>query len=226
MAYPASRRVRSPRRARLCYILALSALREGAGRGELLGLCLRDGAIGETTGRADALESLLTAVAAGDRAAFRELYRRTAPKLYAIVRALIRNKERSDEILQDAFVRIWRNAARFDPVKGSAMTWLSTLTRRLAIDDLRRRVEPVRSLDADEALQNTLAAEVPDPEPVASGRLGRCLERLRQDYRRAVLLAYIHGFTYEQLSQRLDKPVGTVKTWVHRGLANLRTCMG
>jgi RNA polymerase sigma-70 factor (ECF subfamily) len=82
---------------------------------------LQGGTIGEADARlTDTLERLLTRVASGDRSAFRELYRATAPTLYAVVRALIRNQERSDEILQDAYVKIWRNAKRFDPQKDGA----------------------------------------------------------------------------------------------------------
>jgi DNA-directed RNA polymerase specialized sigma24 family protein len=107
----------------------------------------------------DSLEQVLAKVAKGDRQAFREIYSRTSPQLFAMVRALMRNRERSEEILQEAFIRIWRNADKFDPAKGSAIAWLATLTRRVAIDDLRRRPEPVCSFDADDALLNSLTDE-------------------------------------------------------------------
>jgi RNA polymerase sigma-70 factor (ECF subfamily) len=174
----------------------------------------------------DNLDDLLISVASGDRPAFRELYRLTAPRLRAVVRALIRDPERSKEIIQDAYVRIWQNAAKFDRTKGTASAWLVTLTRRLAIDELRRRDLPVSSLDEDESLMNTLAADFVETEPLGMDRVSRCLGTLRDDYRRAILLTYVHGYTYDQLSQRFDRPVGTVKTWVHRGLADLRACIG
>jgi RNA polymerase sigma-70 factor (ECF subfamily) len=174
----------------------------------------------------DSLEQVLAQVAKGDRKAFRQIYSRTSPQLFAMVRALMRNRERSEEILQEAFIRIWRNADKFDPAKGSAMAWLATLTRRVAIDDLRRRPEPVCSFDADETLLNSLAEESAAAPELEKDRLSFCLGRLREDYRRAILLAYVQGFTHEQLAQRLDRPLGTVKAWVHRGLASMKECMG
>ncbi len=174
----------------------------------------------------ETLDDLLISVACGDRSAFRELYRQTAPHLRAVVRALVRDTERSKDIVQDAYVKIWQNAAKFDRAKGSASAWLTTLTRRVAIDDLRRRDLPLSSIEEDETLMQTLAADVAETEPLGMDRIGRCLGKLRDDYRRAILLTYVHGYTYDQLARRFDRPVGTIKTWVHRGLADLRACMG
>lgn len=172
------------------------------------------------------LNDFLAQAAKGDRAAFRALYQATAAQLNGILRAMITNRARREEILQEAFVKIWQNAARFDPEKGSAITWMATVARRLAIDELRR-VNPIhQSIDDDEALKNSLAAETPQVESHGTDRLDLCLKQLRGEYQNAIVLAYLHGLTYEELARRLDKPVGTVKTWVHRGLIDLRECMG
>ncbi len=159
------------------------------------------------------LEDLLALTASGDRVAFRRVYQLTAPKLYGIVRRMIRNQERSEELLQEAYLKVWREAGRYDPSKAPAMAWLVILTRRLVIDDLRRTVVPTTSIDDDEALANRLAAPDPEQDPIAQERLHFCIDRLREDYRKAILLAYFNGYTYEQLSAQLGRPVGTLKTW-------------
>ena len=172
------------------------------------------------------LEDLLTNVAAGNMAAFRQLYQQTSPRLFAIVRAMIADRARSEELQQEAYINIWQKARQYDHAKGGAMAWLATLVRRIAIDELRRPNTLTRSIDDDEALLNTLAAETSEPEPVGQERLDDCLRRLRDEFRQAIVLSYIHGYTYEQLARRLDRPIGTVKSWVHRGLAELRVCVG
>lgn len=172
------------------------------------------------------LECLLALTAAGDRVAFKRLYEGTAPKLYGIIRRLVRQKERSDDVLQEVYLRIWRPAGRFETGKGAAMAWLITLARRVAIDELRRVAAPTTSIDEDQELANSLSVEASEQDPLAQNRLEMCLGRLRGEYRTAIVLSYLNGYTYEQLSSRLDKPVGTLKTWVRRGLLDLRSCMG
>ncbi|MET3612239.1 RNA polymerase sigma-70 factor (ECF subfamily) [Rhizobium aquaticum] len=172
------------------------------------------------------LDSCLADVATGDRAAFRQLYKLTASRLNGVLRPMISNRARREEILQEAFVKIWQNAARFDPQRGSAMMWMATVTRRLAIDELRRASPLIQSLDDDEALKNSLAADVPQLEPLGADQLEGCLKLLRSEYRDAVVLAYLKGLTYDQLALSLNRPLGTVKTWVHRGIIDLRECMG
>jgi RNA polymerase sigma-70 factor (ECF subfamily) len=181
--------------------------------------------VGEAPTGTQSLEDLLTSVAAGDMVAFRRLYRQTSPRLFAVVRALIVNRARSEEVLQEAYVNIWQKARLYDRAKGGAMGWLVTVTRRLAIDEIRRPSAPMHSIDDDGVLLNTLAAESIEPEPLGQGRLDECLGWLREDFRQAIVLSYLYGYTYEQLARRLDRPVGTVKSWVHRGLAELRECV-
>lgn len=171
------------------------------------------------------LEHLIALTAAGDRMAFRRLYEATSSQLYGIIRRMVRNKERSDDILQDVYLKIWRHAERFDPAKAPAMVWLITIARRVAIDDLRRVVAPTTSIDEDEALTDSLSAETQEQDPLAHDRLELCLGRLREEYRTTIMMAYVNGYTYEQLASRLDRPVGTLKTWVRRGLLDLRSCM-
>jgi RNA polymerase sigma-70 factor, ECF subfamily len=185
----------------------------------------RDIAIWGATLSVDGLEGLLLRIADGDRVAFRDFYAATAPRIMAVARALMRDTAKAEEIVQETYVRLWQNAARYDPTKGHPLAWLTVMTRRLAIDDLRRR-RPV--LPLDEAAETVLAAledETAEADPLGADRLRSCLGKLRSEYRHVVVLAHVHGYTYEELAQRFDRPVGTIKTWVHRGLADLRICM-
>jgi RNA polymerase sigma-70 factor (ECF subfamily) len=171
-------------------------------------------------------EELLERIALGDGLAFRQLYEATARKLLAIALAILRDRTRAEEVLQDAFARVWERAGTFDRAKGSAIAWLATITRRLAIDEMRRSRTVHVSIDDDQAGLGDLAADVVETDPIGLGRLKTCLEQLRWEHRHAVVLAHIHGLSHEELSQRLDRPVGTIKTWIFRGLANLRICIG
>lgn len=169
-------------------------------------------------------EDLLERSGRGDVDAFRALYRVCAPQLFAVVRAMVFNAAMSEEVLQEAFVKIWRSAASYDRRRGGAMAWMATVTRRLAIDHLRRPALATRPIEDDDVPIDP--ADSPGHDPVDTGLLDDCLSQLRDEHRQAVVLAYIHGYTYEQLAFRLDRPIGTVKSWVHRAITDLRTCMG
>lgn len=171
-------------------------------------------------------EQLLSAVARGDRAAFRLLYAATAPRILGVVRRLMRDPARAEDVVQETFVRVWQNAARFDAAKGPALPWLVTIARRLAIDELRRSGPPARSIDDPALNVDALVADIVEPDPMGGGRLRHCLEHLRDEYRQVVVLAHVQGLTYDELAQRFDRPIGTIKTWVHRGLADLKACIG
>lgn len=173
----------------------------------------------------ESLEHLLALTAARDRAAFRRLYESTSPQLYKIIRRMLRHKDRSDDLLQEVYLKIWRHAERYDANKAPAIVWLITLARRMAIDELRHVVVPTTSIDEDEALADGLSAAAEERDLLAHDRLDLCLGQLREEYRTAIMMAYVNGYTYEQLSSRLDRPVGTLKTWVRRGLLDLRSCM-
>jgi RNA polymerase sigma-70 factor (ECF subfamily) len=169
------------------------------------------------------VEKLLIRVAAADRAAFRELYEQTSRLLFSICVRLLRNREAAEDVLQELYVRIWERAWQFDPEKGTAKTWLTVLTRRMAIDELRKRKPQTVSPDD---------VEIEDPATVqrieagADGlALTRCLGGLEAQARQAIVLAYRDGYSYEELGQKLSAPVGTVKSWVSRGLQRLRVCL-
>lgn len=171
---------------------------------------------------------LLTACAGGDEAAFERLYQATRAKLYGVVLRILRRADLADEIVQEAYLRIWRNAGAFDGAQASPITWMVAIARNLAIDVVRRK--PELSLEEEpEAME--AAADTPDPLAQREiteelKRLLACVGRLDRDRQRLVLLAYYGGWSREQLATELDKPINTIKTWLRRSLLEIRECLG
>jgi RNA polymerase sigma-70 factor (ECF subfamily) len=170
-------------------------------------------------------EALLTRVAAGDRGAFQHLYAATSSRLFGVCLALLRDRARAEEALQETFVRIWERASSFDETKGAALAWMSVIARRIALNELRRRDGDHRSLDDEESDAPEIAAELPELDPIGKGRLLACLDKLDAERRHWVLLAYVHGYSHEELARRFERPLGTMKSALFRGLADLRKCI-
>lgn len=169
------------------------------------------------------VEKLLIRVAAADKAAFRELYDQSSRLLFSICLRLLRNRNTAEDVMQELYMRIWERAWQFNPEKGTAKTWLTVLTRRMAIDELRKRTPQTVSPDDVEIEDPTATERI---EAGADGQaLQRCLGGLEQGARRAIVLAYRDGYSYEEVAQTLSAPVGTVKSWVSRGLQRLRVCL-
>lgn len=174
------------------------------------------------------LAAALARVAAGDRAALRLVYGDTSAKLFGVCLRILNDKSEAEDVLQDVFVTVWRKAASFDPARASPITWLVAIARNRAIDRLRasamtRRTEPIEAADA-----------VGDPAPAAverielaqqHQRLAHCLEELEARQSAAIRAAFLDGATYEELAQRMSVPLGTMKSWIRRGLLKLRTCL-
>jgi len=174
------------------------------------------------------LSGLLVRVAAGDEAAFAALYKLTAGRLNGVVSRILPARDAAAEALQDAYVRIWRRAADFDPGKGSALAWMATIARNRALDEVRR-VRPVSLEDMPEGFEPEADAVNPLAARESSEGLKAllaCLEGLDKEKRDILLLAYYRGASREALAKRFGKPVPTIKTWLHRSLAQLRTCLG
>lgn len=166
-------------------------------------------------------------VAGGDAEAFQTLYRATSAKLYGIILRVVLQRSTADEILQEVYVKIWQRAGEFDSGKASPITWMATIARNRAIDEIRR-ARPETGAGLDEASE--VAAELMDPlggrEHSESLRaLIACLKSLPDERRDIILLAYCRGMSRDAIGKRLNKPVPTIKTWLHRGLAQLRTCL-
>jgi len=174
----------------------------------------------------DALGELLSRSALGDRAAFARLYQATSSKLYGVALRILRREDWAEEVLQECYVSVWRHAAEYRPGLAAPMTWMTSIVRNRCLDWLRRpNPEP---LD-DEALQEI---ESGNPGPLTlleqgrdSAALARCLRGLEPKQRQAIALAFFDGLSHAELAQHLREPLGTVKTWVRRGLARLRTCL-
>lgn len=179
------------------------------------------------------LDTLMARVALHDRAALRQLYDATAPRLLAIVQRLLDDRAAAEDVIQDTFVTVWQRAADFPPLRTSPMAWLTTLARNRAIDQLRRRrPETPLAWTDDEGREHhhDLADDSPAPPEQLQARqdetwLARCMARLDDEPRQAVLLAYHEGLTHEELASRLRRPLGTVKSWVRRSLLQLRDCL-
>ncbi|MBH0239407.1 sigma-70 family RNA polymerase sigma factor [Methylobrevis albus] len=169
---------------------------------------------------------LIGAVARGDRAAFERLYRLSAPKLFAIALRILRDRGRAEEVLQEAFIRIWRSAASFDGALGGAGAWMTSIVRNAAIDALRRQPPPSISAYEDEDILASISdGSFERLDPAMAQTLHDCLGRLEETPRRLIVLAYCGGYSREELADAEGRPIGTIKTWLHRGLAALKTCL-
>jgi len=178
------------------------------------------------------LLALLEASSRHDQIAFAELYARTSAHLYGVLMRMLKRTDWADEALQDCYMRVWRRSDSYHPERGSPMAWLTTIARYRALDLLRmRRPEVTESALADEApniLERADERERPDLRAVEAeglAQLGKCMQGLSAEQRRSVLLAYYEGYTHAELASRLAAPIGTVKSWVRRGLAQLRACL-
>lgn len=175
----------------------------------------------------DTLEQLLTRTASQDQLAFAELYRQTSARLFGVCDRMLRDHGEAEEVLQEIFTIVWRRATSFEPGRAGALTWLIALTRNKAIDRLRQRRERGR----DEPLDlERLADERSGPAIQAEAsqdyvRLHNCLEQLESNQRRSVREAFFSGATYKELAERCQVPLPTMKSWIRRGLMQLRTCL-
>lgn len=186
-------------------------------------------AVGGQAGEGSALDELLRRTARGDEAAFARLYDLTAPRVYGLALRVLRGPGLAEEVAQEALVEIWRTASRFDPERGSAISWVLTLTHRRAVD----RVRSTRA--SDEREQRVAAASRQtahdDVSEQVLGRLEhqavrRCLNSLTDMQREAISLAYYGGYTYREVAQLLSVGLSAVKTRIRDGLIRLRDCLG
>ncbi|HMR30744.1 MAG TPA: sigma-70 family RNA polymerase sigma factor [Geminicoccaceae bacterium] len=173
------------------------------------------------TGEATALNALLSQVAGGDRNALAELYARTAPQLLGLVVRMLQRREIAEEVLHDAYLRVWHNAATFSAQRGTAMSWMTAIVRNAALDRLRRQRREVPL----ESLPDHDTPSVGSGGPAASALVDG-LGQLEAEQRNCLLLAYYHGLTHEELAQRLDRPLGTVRSWIRRSMLRLGECLG
>lgn len=172
------------------------------------------------------LTPLLRAIASGDRSAMTALYGRTSAKVYGIILRVLRSEADAEEVLQEVFVSVWRNAARFDETRASPITWLCVLARNRAIDRLRRHQLETAPIEAalDIAHDSPSALDLLETGQEAA-RLHRCLNELEERAQAMIRAAFLDGATYSQLAQREGVPLGTMKSWIRRGLQRLKGCL-
>ncbi len=172
------------------------------------------------------LVPLMALIAAGDEAALAQLYRRTSSKLFGICIHTLGSQSDAEEVLQEVYITVWRKAGLFDRDKSSPITWLAVLARNKSIDRLRSKRTSTEPID--------LAAGVPDSSETALQvieraedvlRLSACLEELGGQEQGFIKSAFMDGTTYAQLATRAEVPLGTMKSWIRRGLMRLRGCL-
>ena len=175
------------------------------------------------------LEQLLRRAATGDETAVAELYDAVSPRLFGLVRRVVRDPAQSEEVTQEVFLEIWRHSARFDPSKGAAMSWMLTIAHRKAVDRVRS-AEAARNRDEGYGASNQDVTHDSTAEAVVerldAERVHRALETLTPVQRQALELAYLSGYTHTEVATMLDLPLGTAKTRIRDGLIRLRDTLG
>jgi RNA polymerase sigma-70 factor (ECF subfamily) len=179
-------------------------------------------------GAEDSLATLLAACGRGDRQAFSRLYRSSSAKLFGVALRILRREDWAEEVLQDCYVSIWSHAQDYHPGLSAPMTWMTSIVRNRCLDRLRKPRLEVSDSDGemiDQAISD-------NPEPLAelernknAQALARCLRELEPKQRQAIALAFYEGLSHSELASRLSQPLGTVKTWVRRGLLRLKSCL-
>lgn len=173
-----------------------------------------------------ATATLVESVSRGSQAALKRLYDLESRRLYGIALRIVRRPEIAAEVLQEAFLQVWQNARAFSPERGAAAAWLTGIVRFRALDAVRRHGR--ETLSGNPALgEGSFEPDVIERIDAKAGAsaLRRCLGVLDDNQRRCVVLAFVDGFSHSEIAARLAAPIGTVKSWVRRGLLALRSCL-
>lgn len=177
--------------------------------------------------RREELSGLIDRVARGDRKALGEVYNRTSAKLYGVCLRITCDREAADDILQDVYLKVWKRAGRFKPEFASPITWLCAIARNAAIDWVRKHGRPVLL-----ATDNASDTEVNLGEAMEAMTAGEdralifdCLDALPSQQNRAIRLAFFDGLSHSELAETMRTPLGTTKSWIRRGLLQMRGCL-
>jgi len=176
------------------------------------------------------LAELLAQAALKNQRAFAELYKLTAPKLFGAALRILRRQDWAEEVLQECYVNIWNHAGNYAIRKSAPFTWMTSIVRNRCLDWLRRPQTEATGEEYDIAVE---AWQDDGPGPVESllaaadaAALARCLQQLESKQRQSIMLAFFHGLSHSELANHMQQPLGTVKTWVRRGLERLKGCLG
>lgn len=159
-------------------------------------------------------------IAIGNRAAFEALYQQTSARLFPVLLQLVGERSLAEDLLQETYLKVWHQADRYNPDKSAAYTWIYTIGRNLALDSLRRQGRS-RQLPADDDSYFS--------EPVASDRtfasMQHCLQQLQSEQRQALVMSYCYGYQQAEIVAQLERPLGTVKSWLRRGMEFMQQCL-
>ena len=179
------------------------------------------------------LIALLDRIALADESALKELYALTSSKLYGVAVRVVTNREWAEDVLQEAYLNIWKIAGSYKASLSPPMAWMGLLVRSRGLDFLRRRASDRadRVQELDDVISDTVAGDSTNPMDTTQASeqawaLHQCLSQLENKQREVVSLAYLRDLSHSELAEQLKLPLGTVKTWIRRGLEQLRGCMG
>ena len=178
------------------------------------------------------LRNLLKSAASKDRAsqqAFAQLYEKTSSKLYGVAMRIVRREDWAEEVLQECYVKIWDHAGDYNLQLSAPMTWMTSIVRNRCLDWLRRpnaedtgdNEEFINAVPSEELGPLALLEQAKDASAV-----GKCMSTLEEKQKKAISLAFFEGLSHSELADKLQEPLGTVKTWVRRGLLKLKDCLG
>jgi RNA polymerase sigma-70 factor (ECF subfamily) len=172
------------------------------------------------------VDALVGRVAVGDRDAFSRLYDVVSPSVYGVARRVVRDPERAEDVAQDVFLEVWRKAPSYDDARGSARTWILTITHRRAVDAVRRN-ESQKKYDGQANVDEVTREEPLDGliQAEEHSAVRDCLDTLTELQLESVRLAYFNGYTYPEVATLLEKPLPTIKTRMRDGLIRLRDCL-
>jgi RNA polymerase sigma-70 factor, ECF subfamily len=178
------------------------------------------------------LAALLARVALGDQAAFTNLYRETSSHLYGVAVRILREGSFAEEVLQEAYVSVWHHAGSYEAAKSQPSTWMTTIVRNRCLDQLRRRELDTVTMTTDDDDGKEFDLPSGDPTPVemllagaAAQSVRDCVDKLDAGPKQAVALAFYQGLSHAELAKHMRQPLGTVKSWVRRGLERLKSCL-
>jgi RNA polymerase sigma-70 factor (ECF subfamily) len=183
------------------------------------------------------LSQLLARAGLGDRAAFATLYDKSSSHLFAVVLRICRDRAQAEDVLQEVYVKVWRAASGFDAAQSQPLTWLTSIARNAAIDSLRRaQAQPqlqtasASSSDEDHDVYDDTADDRPGPLELLSRAsdaraLSQCMQALSAPQRQSLALAFYDGLSHAEVAEKMNQPLGSVKSWVRRALLALKACL-